>query len=386
MSHVLPCSAVDQSIMSTLKMLVLLSCWTFTGVMAKDPSETHYRLENSSVCLHVTGPPPNEDGYWTFKNRFLISHTKINPKYKEKAVFLELNLTLCIENLTESDTGSYKVTYFDSESMSRSETSHVIVQGMVPTPAMTVNTLHHSNVSSGFCNFTVNCSIQDYWLSSVCDGDGCRQFQKSFQRLNITIFSDNGNVVCSGNNHVSTSNVSKSLPTMCSNKYTHDDDDEEEQMLNPLVPSIIVLAVFTLGGACFALVKKYILKENSDNEATTAAAQLVENGPLETQPQSEPRVSTSSSEAEPSYENVDVSQLRSSGPRQEQDNWESQGVDTIYNVPRPVASGLKRDSRTNSAGLKNMQEQDPLILDSVTTNELQSPTDTETIYSLLQKT
>ncbi len=84
----------------------------------------------------------------------------------------------------------------------------------VPRPDIRISVIS-SNLSSAFCKITVNCSIQDDWMLSVCDEDGCRISQKSLSSVNITISAENRTVVCSASNEVSTSNVSKDMDAMC---------------------------------------------------------------------------------------------------------------------------------------------------------------------------
>lgn len=110
---------------------------------------------------------------------------------------------------------------------------------------------------------------------------------------------------------------------------------------------------------------------------TTAAAQLIENGPVEEQPQPERRVSTSSSEGGASYENVDISQLRSSSPKPEvQNSKEGQLADTIYSVPRPVGSYMKGDSGKAT---------DSKVHKSTLTSESECSSPVDTVYSFLEK-
>ncbi|TDG99653.1 hypothetical protein EPR50_G00195990 [Perca flavescens] len=156
----------------------------------------------------------------------------------------------------------------------------------------------HSNLSVGFCNITVNCSIQDDWASSVCNEDSCETSQRSlFRKVNITIFTDNSSIICSGNNHVSTSNVSKSIETMC---FRESNPEHEEASEQPIVIT------------------------------DTSTAPIIPSQPVEAQ--SEPRVSTSSSsQAEACYENVDATQpCQTSSPTISPRDEQSQKVDTVY--------------------------------------------------------
>ncbi|XP_026010452.1 uncharacterized protein LOC113013619 [Astatotilapia calliptera] len=194
-----------------LKMILLLSFWIVTGLMAEDPTATYYQLKNSSVCLNVRKPPPYKRGEWKFNTIIIVDDTEINPNYKHRVTYSAGNLSLCINNLADTDTGIYEVSY-SQNFISMSEKHQVIVQDVVPRPVIIMSKLG-SNQSAGLCSITVNCSIQDYWLWSVCDEDSCRTSQKSFSEVNITIFTENRAVVCRGNNHVSTNKASENLIT-----------------------------------------------------------------------------------------------------------------------------------------------------------------------------
>lgn len=85
---------------------------------------------------------------------------------------------------------------------------------VVPRPVITMSVVQ-SNVSAGFCRITVNCSVWDDWLLANCDEHSCTSSQESLTKVNISISSDNRTVICSGNNQLSTNNVSKSMTTTC---------------------------------------------------------------------------------------------------------------------------------------------------------------------------
>ncbi|KAL4007125.1 kinesin family member C2/C3 [Sarotherodon galilaeus] len=213
------------------------------GLMAEDPTATYYRLKNSSVCLNVRKPPPYERGEWKFNTIFITDDTEINPKYTDRVVYSAGNLSLCINNLADTDAGIYEVSYSQNFT-SVTEKHEVIVQDVVPTPVIIMSKLS-SNQSAGLCSITVNCSIQDYWLWSVCDEDGCKTSQKSFSEVNITIFTENRAVVCRGNNHVSTNQASENL--------TLYEQKSQQLILKAILIPVSVLII--LGAFSFFLVK-----------------------------------------------------------------------------------------------------------------------------------
>ncbi|XP_047241958.1 SLAM family member 9 [Girardinichthys multiradiatus] len=291
--------------MAVLKLIFFLSCWTFTGITATDSSERHYQLKNSSVCLRAKNQPSHKSGEWVFDKTFIANKDAINAVYKERVSFIYENLTLCINKLTENDTGIYEASYVGNDYNKISESHHIIVQEMVPNPVMTVMPVEHYNLSAGLCNLTVNCSIQDDWLWSKCSKDGCRTFQGSFNKLNITIITDNTTVVCSGSNYVSRNNISKRIP-LCFVTSNPEHKKELQPDYNIVTIILIIIASVILLSGCAGLAIQFRLF--SQKKETTSAVQSIQSGPLETQRLSESRVSTSSSEPEPSYENVETTQ------------------------------------------------------------------------------
>ncbi|KAL4007110.1 G2/M phase-specific E3 ubiquitin-protein ligase [Sarotherodon galilaeus] len=209
--------------------------------MAEDSTATYYRLKNSSVCLNVRKLPPYQRVEWKFNNIFIADDTELNPNYTDRATYSAGNLSLCINNLADTDTGIYEVSY-RRNFISVTEKHEVIVQDVVPRPVIIMSKLG-SDQSAGLCSITVNCSIQDYWLWSVCDEDGCRTSQKSFSEVNITIFTENRAVVCRGNNHVSTNKASESLMCFKSNK----DEVKSQQLI--LKGRLITVSILIILGA-----------------------------------------------------------------------------------------------------------------------------------------
>lgn len=100
----------------------------FLGVKAKEPPVTHYRRTNSSVCLHVRKTPPYENVKWKFDNKVLAVGAKLNYNYTKKMVFSPENLTLCINELTERDSGVYEASFISSFT-EMSVRHQLIVQG-----------------------------------------------------------------------------------------------------------------------------------------------------------------------------------------------------------------------------------------------------------------
>ncbi|XP_051285388.1 uncharacterized protein LOC127379618 [Dicentrarchus labrax] len=358
---------------SGLKMLLLLSCWIIAGITAEEPTR-HYRLKNSSLCLQIGKSPPYEDIRWRFNNTAVVLRNNVTPNFKNKVDYNLRNHSLCINKLTEMDSGTYEVVITDPEFAESTETHKLIVEETVPRPVIKMSVMH-SNLSAGFCKITVNCSVQNDWMLSVCDADSCRPSQTSFKKVNITMSPFNRSVVCRGNNHVSTSSVYESIETTCSNKS----NSEQEETFDPLVVIIILPIMFgTLFLFIFCVAKGYFSSQYNHHQAQTSPAQLTQTQPVEAQPQAVLRVSSSSSsDGEACYENVDAAQPSQTSsqiisPR-------SQEVDTVYSyLQTPNPSFGKSDAKGQ------MKLQEVSTSQSVTLDEAGQPIDT--VYSVLQKT
>ncbi|XP_028285113.1 uncharacterized protein LOC114450889 [Parambassis ranga] len=268
--------------LSRLNMFLLLICWIITGIMAEDSTFIHYGLKHSSVCLYVQKNPPYTRGQWKFGKTFIASDAEINPTYTANVVYRG-NGSLCINELTDRDAGTYEFSFF-SNWTELTETHMVIVEEKVPEPVIRMSGLPF-NLSAGLCNFTVNCSVQHEWLSSVCEADGCRTSQRSFSKVNITISTNNRSVVCRGNNHVSANNVTGNID-VCFSKS--DPEPEEEPQHHNVIIILVAICVFLCG--CVVFVVKCRSPRTCYKKEHTA----------------QPRASTSSSHSEASYEYVDI--------------------------------------------------------------------------------
>ncbi|XP_049425153.1 T-lymphocyte surface antigen Ly-9 [Epinephelus fuscoguttatus] len=373
-------------------MFLLLSCWIIAGVSAEDPPTMHYRERNSSLCLKIRKPPPHKDIKWRFNEKVIVMQMNVTPKYIGKVNYNPQDHSVCINKLNDTDSGSYQVSVTDGNYDESVEKHILIVEETVPTPVIRMSG-QHSNLSAGFCNITVNCSIQDDWVWSVCDEDSCATSQRSLRKVNITISTKNRSIVCSGNNHVSTSNVSESIEARCSRKSNSEHGETSE----PPTVQIIVIAVCVFFGVslfCAVCVAKGLFSTGRNSfQGRTSSAQLIENQPVDAQPQPAQRVSTSStsSQAEASYENVDTSQPCQTSsptisPREGLGSAQSQKVDTVYSIlqaPNVTSSLGKVDGSENTKGPKDVQKASAsqyAILD-----EAQHPAKIDTVYSVLQK-
>ncbi|CAK6976572.1 uncharacterized protein si:ch1073-220m6.1 [Scomber scombrus] len=369
--------------------MFLLLSFIIGGITAEDSPVMHYCLKNSSICLHPQKPPPYFNSRWEFAKKVIASGTLINPNYTNKVDYEPKNLTLCVRELTERDSGIYRVSFDDSNFNVFSNSHRVIVQEAVPTPVIRMS-VQHSNLSASLCNVTVNCSIQADWAWSVCDDDGCKTYRRSLSKVNISIYTEKRTVVCSGNNHVSMNNVSKNIEETCRKSNT------EHKEASPPTIKILVIIIAHLGflalGIFVFLAIRCFSTRNIHHQTQTSNAELTRCQPVETQPQGSvprPRVSTSSSQADNTYENVDAlcdSQTRNPTihPNEESCAQQSQTVDTVYSVlqaPTVTEPQGQSDSSKDTKGHKKTQE----ALESVRLDEAEQIRQIDTVYSVLKK-
>uniref|UniRef100_UPI0037E879E6 T-lymphocyte surface antigen Ly-9-like n=1 Tax=Semicossyphus pulcher TaxID=241346 RepID=UPI0037E879E6 len=224
-------------IFSRFKMLLLLSCMIIAGIKAGELPTMHYQVKGGSLCLHVGKSPTYEYVRWYFNEKLIVVERNITPNYKDKVDYNPMNHSLCINKLTETDSGFYKVSFADLNFTESTEIHKIILQEAVPSPVIKMSAVG-PNPFAGFCNVSVNCSVLCDWVLALCDEDSCRTVQRSFSTVNITISVDNTSVVCIGNNHVSTGNVSESMAATCYNKSIHD----QEESSRPSILIVIVIA------------------------------------------------------------------------------------------------------------------------------------------------
>ncbi|KAK2862962.1 hypothetical protein Q5P01_002495 [Channa striata] len=308
-------------------MFLLLSCWIISGIMAEDPSVTYYQMKNSSVCLHVITPPPYHEWKWTLAEKIIVTTTISNPTFADKVDHNRGNHSLSIKELTVNDSGVYKFTFYKSNFMEISEKHTVVVEEHVPTPVIVMSVLH-SNLSAGSCNISVNCSILGDWLWSFCGEDSCTTSQRSLNKVNITISTDDRTVVCSASNHVSESNVSESKGTTCFNKTNPEHTEESLGLFLFVIPFIVCLPVFAI---IFCVAKKFFSTKYNQTSPS------IRNQQVETQTQPEPRVSTVPSS------NIGVEPRRSETDRSKdnQEPKESPETDSPKADPVTVTVGMK---------------------------------------------
>ncbi|XP_076018706.1 uncharacterized protein LOC143010316 [Genypterus blacodes] len=332
-------------------MFLLLSYCVFAGVTASEP-ERHYGLKSSSVCLHRGISSAFVQGSWTFEKTAVAYDSGVTDKYRGKVDHNRQNHSLCINNLTGADSGNYELSFFSNDQQSK-EIHTLTVQDHVPCPIIRTSVLS-SNLSAGFCNFTVNCSVYGDWVWSLCDEKHCPTSQRSFTKVKITITADNQTITCSGKNHVSESKVSESMEGRCLNEPSPELKEEAKtlKLEGTRLWVIVALSVICLGSV---VVFCWIFLTKPKEE--TAVAPLVQSQIVEASPQNG-REDLSSDQIEPEYENVEPDNTDVT-PKEEVEPKPLLQTDSIYcflQLPAAVAKTEKTEEGKEKKGNKTMGE------------------------------
>ncbi|KAE8279287.1 hypothetical protein D5F01_LYC22873 [Larimichthys crocea] len=367
-------------------MLLILSCWIIAGITAEATPTRHYRVKNSSFCLQAGKSAGSSDIMWTFNKTMIIVLMKVvEPNFTNKVDYNPSNISLCINELSETDSGIYEV-QLSNNGRSSSETHILTVQETVPTPVIRMSVMH-PNISADLCNITVNCTVQHDWMLFVCDQDSCRESQGSLGKVNITTSVVNRSIVCISNNDVSRSIVSKSIEAMCFSRQP-----DPEVKTSHVVLLVVIVAIIAVGFAVIIIIVCVAERDSSTKcnqfQAQTSLASLVQIQQVEIQPPSVARASTSS---DVSYENVSAMQPSETSnptisPREELGPKQSQEVDTVYSflqVPNKAASPGRSDS--NNDAKEHNKTTEASTSPSVTQNQAEQHAEIDTVYSVLQK-
>ncbi|KAL4593098.1 hypothetical protein GN956_G27077 [Arapaima gigas] len=130
--------------------------------------------------------------------------------------FNTTDLSLHIEDLTETDSGVYSAETTDTKGQRTDVAKYNLhVQEAVPKPTLNLMLLQ-LNSSGLSCKVSVNCSVRDSWVSGTCDQVRCSQIHLSpGSDVDLSVESDNGTVFCSGSNGVSRETQSEPLTSVC---------------------------------------------------------------------------------------------------------------------------------------------------------------------------
>lgn len=87
----------------------------------------HYQRKNASFCEEIGDAPPY-DIRLIFKNKLVVNSNKSIEVYKHRVSYSEKNIELCLHNLSESDSGIYKLSVVKNNTVDEKE-FHLVVQG-----------------------------------------------------------------------------------------------------------------------------------------------------------------------------------------------------------------------------------------------------------------
>lgn len=93
--------------------------------MAENREKWHYRLKNDSFCLRMW----TNDSLWTFNNTVIFRFKEVARSFTDKVDYNPGNLSLCINKLTDADSGTYRIIWFLHGGTTVTEDNKLSVQG-----------------------------------------------------------------------------------------------------------------------------------------------------------------------------------------------------------------------------------------------------------------
>ncbi|XP_035598121.1 CD48 antigen-like isoform X2 [Oncorhynchus keta] len=252
-----------------MKTLFLLHiCWLeiITGIRG-EPSVDQYGLKGGSICLAVAEPEILKGLKWKTDSDIIVDDKEISPKYKEKVDYNSVNHSLCIKNLLNTDSRMYIISAINQRDWTYSATTYRLkVLDHVPKPVMDVTSLF--NTSVGLCDVTVNCSVKDGWMLSVCGWGQCTLSQQlmSLCEVNIIIISNgNGTIQCSSSNHVSTQTIYQPMEDCIGEKDAKASALSVRTIAANIVRSVIVCVGLAVTIMAINKIKRWISSKEDDS-------------------------------------------------------------------------------------------------------------------------
>ena len=95
---------------------------------AEDSPTRHYRLKNSSFCLRLGNSSQFKNIVWTFNNEVIVLNQEVNS-HKDTMEYNPSDTSLCINNVTETDSGTYKISFVNSQNKYSTKTHVLMVEG-----------------------------------------------------------------------------------------------------------------------------------------------------------------------------------------------------------------------------------------------------------------
>ncbi|XP_020343923.1 uncharacterized protein LOC109894681 [Oncorhynchus kisutch] len=251
-----------------MKTLFLLHiCWLeiITGIRA-EPTVDQYGLKGDSICLAVAEPEILKGLKWKTGSDIIVDDKEISPKYKEKVDYNSVNHSLCIKNLLNTDSRMYIISAINQRDWTYSTTTYRLkVLDHVPKPVMDVTSLFNTNV--GLCDITVNCSVKDGWLLSVCGWGQCTLSQQlmSLSEVNIIISNGNGTIQCSSSNYVSTQTIYQPMEDCIGEKDAKASALSVRTIAANIVRSVIVCVGLAVTIMAINKIKRWISSKEDDS-------------------------------------------------------------------------------------------------------------------------
>lgn len=85
-------------------------------------------MKDSSLCLQVGKSPPRKDIIWTFNKTLIVLDKEVTANYTDKVDYYPSSLSLCVNKLSETDSGIYEIVVSQGGILS-TETHILLVQG-----------------------------------------------------------------------------------------------------------------------------------------------------------------------------------------------------------------------------------------------------------------
>lgn len=88
----------------------------------------HYRLKNSSFCLGLGNSSELKDIMWTYNKNVIVLNKEVTTK-TDKMEYNPSDMSLCINNVNETDSGIYKILFVSGQNKQLTKTHKLVVEG-----------------------------------------------------------------------------------------------------------------------------------------------------------------------------------------------------------------------------------------------------------------
>ncbi|XP_015259780.1 PREDICTED: SLAM family member 5-like [Cyprinodon variegatus] len=185
-------------------------------------SETRFVKKGSDLLLDVdkNAIKQGDDFSWKCNSTFVVkfndgTQPSVKGKYEGRSYFFKQNYSVVIRNVQHEDSGNYKARASGEEERIIADYT-VIVQDPVTPVKLTTHSLDARD-----CNFTATCKVVDSEVSGIyqCYNQTCRALSKPDVKDSLlTVYIQEGSVVCNHSNNVSWTNDTQPLVSPCKNE------------------------------------------------------------------------------------------------------------------------------------------------------------------------